>query len=174
MGLSTRVFGFSSLAMLLPEALCTVGAVALLHATVRRFAGHATALAAALALALTPVTVAIGRVNNPDALLVLLLVAAGYLLVRALESGRTKHLAWCGVVVGLAFMTKMLQGWMVLPALAATYLWFGPAGAWRRAGSSSPRSEPRLPSAQPGHWPSRCGPAASRTSAARRTGRCGT
>ncbi|MFT4035047.1 MAG: glycosyltransferase family 39 protein [Patulibacter sp.] len=134
MGLSTRIFGFSSLAMLLPQALCTVGAVALLHATVRRFAGHGTALAAALALALTPITVAIGRVNNPDALLVLLLVASAYFVVRAVESGRTRQLAWAGVMVGLAFMTKMLQGWMVLPALAATYLAFGPHGVGRRIG----------------------------------------
>lgn len=133
MGLSTRIFGFSSFAMLMPQALCTVGAVALLHATVRRFAGHATALAAALALALTPITVAIGRVNNPDALLVLLLVASAYLLVRALESGRTAPLVWAGVAVGLAFMTKMLQGWMVLPALFGTYALFGPGGARRRA-----------------------------------------
>jgi 4-amino-4-deoxy-L-arabinose transferase-like glycosyltransferase len=77
-------------------------------------------------LALTPVTVAIGRVNNPDALLVLLLVGAAYLTQRAIESGKTKHLAWCGVVVGLAFMTKLLQGWMIVPALAAAYLLAGP------------------------------------------------
>ena len=64
--------------------------------------------------------------NNPDALLVALLVVSAYLLVRALESGRTKHLVLCGVVVGLAFMTKMLQGWMVVPALAAAYLLAGP------------------------------------------------
>ena len=134
MGLSTRVLGFSSFAMLLPQALCTVGAVALLHATVRRVAGPAAALAAALALALTPITIAIGRVNNPDALLILLLVGSAYLTVRAVESGKTKHLAWAGTLVGLAFMTKMLQGWMVLPALAITYLAFGPGSTLRRTG----------------------------------------
>lgn len=134
MGLSTRILGFSSFAMLLPQALCTVGAVALLHATVRRVTGPAAALAAALALALTPITIAIGRVNNPDALMILLVVGAAYLTVRALESGRTKHLAWAGVLVGLAFMTKMLQGWMVLPALALTYFAFGPGGVVRRTG----------------------------------------
>ena len=122
MGLSARVLGFSSFAVLLPQALCTVASVGLLYATVKRVFGEAAGVAAGVALALTPVTVAIGRVNNPDALLVLLLVASAYLLVRALESGRTKHLAWCGALVGLAFMTKMLQGWMVVPALVATYL----------------------------------------------------
>src|ERR1700754_1494882 len=122
MGLSARVLGFSSFAILLPQALSTVASVGLLYATVRRVFGQAAAVAAGVALALTPVTVAIARVDNPDALLVLLLVASAYLLVRALESGRTKWLVWCGVAVGLAFMTKMLQGWMIVPALVATYL----------------------------------------------------
>ena len=125
MGLSARVFGFSSFSILLPQALCTIAAVALLFATVRRVAGDAAGLIAALALALTPITIAIGRVNNPDALLVLLLVASAWFTVRALESGRGKHLALAGAVVGLAFMTKMLQGWMVVPALGAAYLWAG-------------------------------------------------
>jgi 4-amino-4-deoxy-L-arabinose transferase-like glycosyltransferase len=126
MGLSARVFGFSSFSILLPQALCTIAAVGLLYATVRRVFGSAAALAAGTALAITPVTVAIGRVNNPDALMVLLMVGAAYLLVRALESGRTKHLVWCGVLVGLAFMTKMLQGWMIVPALGGAYLLAGP------------------------------------------------
>jgi 4-amino-4-deoxy-L-arabinose transferase-like glycosyltransferase len=126
MGLSARIFGFSSLSMLLPEALCTIAAVGLLFATVRRVFGPAAGILAAAALAITPITVAIGRVNNPDALLVLLLVASAWMLVRALESGRTKHLLLCGAIVGLAFMTKMLQGWMVVPALAAAYAIAGP------------------------------------------------
>src|SRR4051812_4945385 len=126
MGLSGRLLGFSSFSMLLPEALCTVAAVGVLYATVKRLLGPAPALLAAGALAISPVSVAIGRVNNPDALLVLLLVLSGYLVVRAIESGRTRTLVWAGAVVGLAFMTKMLQGWMVVPALAAAYLLAGP------------------------------------------------
>lgn len=126
MGLSARVFGFSSFSILLPEALCTIAAVWLLYATVRRVWGPVAGLLAAAALALTPVTIAIGRVNNPDALLVLLMVASAYLVVRAIESGKTKHLAWAGALVGLAFMTKLLQGWMIVPALGAAYLLTGP------------------------------------------------
>ncbi|MEA2341781.1 MAG: hypothetical protein QOG11_1858, partial [Solirubrobacteraceae bacterium] len=132
MGLSARVFGFSSFSMLLPEALCTIASVGLLYATVRRAFGPAAGLCAAAALALTPITIAIGRVNNPDALLVLLLVASAYFVQRAIESGRTKHLVWAGVVVGLAFMTKMLQGWMIAPALGAAYLLAGPPQLWTR------------------------------------------
>jgi 4-amino-4-deoxy-L-arabinose transferase-like glycosyltransferase len=126
MGLSARVFGFSSFSMLLPDALCTIGAVALLYATVKRAFGPAAGLAAALALATTPITVAIARVNNPDALLVLLLVASAFFTQKAIGSGRTKPLLIAGALVGLAFMTKMLQGWMVVPALGAAYLLAGP------------------------------------------------
>jgi 4-amino-4-deoxy-L-arabinose transferase-like glycosyltransferase len=125
MGLSARIFGFSSFSILLPQALCTVASVGLLYATVRRVAGETAGLIAAAALALTPITIAVGRVNNPDALLVLLLVASAYFTVRAIESGRGKHLAFAGADVGLAFMTKMLQGWMVEPALAAANLLAG-------------------------------------------------
>jgi len=125
MGLSARIFGFSSFSVLLPQALCTIAAVALLFATVRRVAGDAAGLIAAAALALTPITIAIARVDNPDALLVLLLVASAYFTVRAIESGRGRHLAFAGAIVGLAFMTKMLQGWMVVPALGAAYLLAG-------------------------------------------------
>src|SRR4051812_39832691 len=126
MGLSARAFGFSSFSLLLPQALCTIAAVGLLYASVRRLFGPAAGLIAALALAISPITVAMARVDMPDALLVLLLVASAWLLVRAIETGRTKFLLWCGAVVGLAFMTKMLQGWMVVPALAAAYLLAGP------------------------------------------------
>ena len=73
-GLSARVFGFSSFSVLLPQALCTIAAVGALFATVRRVAGDAPALIAALAFALSPIAIAVARVNNPDALLVLLLV----------------------------------------------------------------------------------------------------
>ncbi|HET8952673.1 MAG TPA: glycosyltransferase family 39 protein [Solirubrobacteraceae bacterium] len=132
MGLSARVLGFSSFSILLPQALCTVGAVGLLYATVRRVFSPGAAVLAAAALAITPVTIAIGRVNNPDALLVLLLVASAYFTVRAVQSGRTRHLALAGAMVGLAFMTKMLQGWMVLPALAAAYAIAGPPRPGRR------------------------------------------
>ena len=131
-GLSARVFGFSSFSILLPQALCTIAAVAVLFATVRRVAGDLAGLVAALVLALTPITVAIGRVNNPDALLVLLLVVSAWFTVRALETGRGKHLAFAGAIVGLAFMTKMLQGWMVVPALGLAYLVAGPPALWVR------------------------------------------
>ena len=58
MGISARVLGFSSFAILLPQALCTIGAVGALFATVRRVMGPQAGLIAAGALAITPITVA--------------------------------------------------------------------------------------------------------------------
>jgi 4-amino-4-deoxy-L-arabinose transferase-like glycosyltransferase len=126
MGLSAGVFGFSSFSMLLPDALCTIAAVGLLYATVKRAFGPAAGIAAAVALATTPITIAIARVNNPDALLILLLVASAFFTQKAIANGRTRPLLIAGALVGLAFMTKMLQGWMIVPALGAAYLLAGP------------------------------------------------
>src|SRR4051812_9393918 len=126
MGLSGRVFGFSSLSLLLPQALCALATVGLLFATVRRAFGPVAGLLAAGMLVLSPVTLALARVDMPDPLLVLLLVASGWATLRAVESGRTKHVVWAGAFIGLAFMTKMLQGWMVAPAVFGTYLVAGP------------------------------------------------
>ncbi len=134
MGLSGRVFGFSSFSMLMPEALCGVGAVLVFHNTVKRTLGHRAAILAALMLALTPIFVAMSRFNNPDALLVLLEVSAAWALVRALQSGRTRHVLLCGVFVGLAFNVKMLQAYLIVPGLAATLLIAGQGTVRRRIG----------------------------------------
>ncbi len=131
MGLSGRLFGFSTFTMLAPEALCGVGAVLLLHNTVKRTLGHRVALLAALMLALTPIFVAMSRFNNPDALLVLLEVAAAWALVCALQSGRTRDVLLSGVFVGLAFNVKMLQAYLIVPGLALTLLVAG-GGTIRR------------------------------------------
>jgi 4-amino-4-deoxy-L-arabinose transferase-like glycosyltransferase len=132
MGLSGRLFGFSSFSMLLPEALCGIASVLLLHNIVRRTLGHRAAILAALMLALTPIFVAMSRFNNPDALLVLTEIAAAWALVRALESGRTRHVLLCGMFVGLAFNVKMLQAYLIVPGLALTFLLAGKGAVRRR------------------------------------------
>lgn len=132
MGLSGRLFGFSTFTMLAPEALCGIGAVLLLHNTVKRTLGHRAAILAALMLALTPIFVAMSRFNNPDALLVLLEVSAAWALVRALQSGRTRDVLLCGVFVGLGFNVKMLQAYLIVPGLALTLLIAGQGTIRRR------------------------------------------
>jgi 4-amino-4-deoxy-L-arabinose transferase-like glycosyltransferase len=132
MGLSGRLFGFSPFTMLLPQALMGVGAVALLYATVRRCSGPAAGLIAGAALAVTPVAALMFRYNNPDALLVLLLVLAAYCVVRATENASTRWMALAGTALGFAFLTKMLQAFLVAPGLALAFLVAAPVGLWPR------------------------------------------
>jgi 4-amino-4-deoxy-L-arabinose transferase-like glycosyltransferase len=122
MGLSGQLFGFSSASMLIPEALMAVAAVALLYGAVRRIGGPRTALLAGAALAVTPVAALMFRYNNPDAVMVLLMTAAAYCAVRALQRAGTRWIVLAGVALGFAFLAKMLEGIMVMPAIGLVYL----------------------------------------------------
>jgi 4-amino-4-deoxy-L-arabinose transferase-like glycosyltransferase len=143
MELSARIFGFNSWSLLLPQAAEGVAAVAVVYAAVRRSTAsltgergaHAAGLIAALALTLTPVVVAIDRDDNPDTMLTLLLALGAWGLLESLRASRPERdperegkghpLAWLmlsAVAFGLAFNTKMLEGFIPLPALAVVYL----------------------------------------------------
>jgi 4-amino-4-deoxy-L-arabinose transferase-like glycosyltransferase len=134
MGLTGRLFGFNAFTMLLPQALMGVAAVALLFAAVRRTSGPSAGLIAGAVLALTPVAALMFRFNNPDALLVLLLVAAAYCMVRATETASTRWIALAGCALGFAFLTKMLQAFLVVPGLGLAFLVAAPVGMWKRIG----------------------------------------
>jgi 4-amino-4-deoxy-L-arabinose transferase-like glycosyltransferase len=125
---SVRAFGLSSWSILVPQALMGVAAVALTYDLARRRFGRPAGFVAGLVLTLTPVSVAIWRHNNPDALLVLCCVAALWFLVRGLEDGRTRWTVLCGVAIGLGFEAKMAAALLVVPALAAAWLWVAPRG----------------------------------------------
>lgn len=129
--LSARIFGFHPLSLLIPQALMGMAAVALLYDLVRRRFGRPAGFATGLVLATTPIVVAVSRHNNPDELLALCSVAALWFGVRALESGRTRWLLLSGIAIGLGFETKMLVAFMVLPGIAAAYLWVAPHGRLR-------------------------------------------
>ncbi|HXD54938.1 MAG TPA: glycosyltransferase family 39 protein [Solirubrobacteraceae bacterium] len=133
--LSVRVFGFHPLSMLVPQALMGVASVGLLYDLVRRRFGRLGGAIGGLALALTPVTVAISRYNQPDALLVLCSVVALWCAVRALEAGpagrSTRWLVAAGAWVGLGFETKMLVALVVVPGIVAAWLWVAPAARGR-------------------------------------------
>ncbi|MDT5057213.1 MAG: hypothetical protein QOF66_5579 [Mycobacterium sp.] len=120
---SVRLFGLNPWSVLVPQALEGVAAVALLYAAVRRVSGDGAALLAGAVFALTPTAALIFRFNNPDALLVLLLVAAAYCVQRACEKGSSRRwLIAAGVLVGFGFLAKMLQAFLVVPGFAAAYL----------------------------------------------------
>ena len=134
MSLSVRLFGLNSGSLLVPEALMGVAAVALLVATVRRVAGPWAGLLAGLLLALTPVLTLMARVDDPDALLTLLLVAAAWSTTRALEDGRLRWALLTGGLLGFAFLAKSLAALLVLPGLAAAFLFAAPGPLRRRVG----------------------------------------
>ncbi|HUA72233.1 MAG TPA: glycosyltransferase family 39 protein, partial [Solirubrobacteraceae bacterium] len=128
--LSVRVFGFHPLSILVPEALMGVAAVALVYDMTRRMFGRVAGSVAGLTFALTPITVAIARHNNPDELLILCCVAALWCALRALETGRTKWLVLSGVCVGLGFETKMLVALFVVPGIALAWMWMRWGSTW--------------------------------------------
>ncbi|APE18202.1 glycosyltransferase family 39 protein [Mycolicibacterium pallens] len=132
--LSIRLFGLNAWSILVPQAMIGVAAVAVLWDAVRRPFGETAALIAGTVLAVTPMAVTIFRFNNPDALLVLLMLAAVWAMVRAIDDGRLRWLVVSGCFVGLGYLTKQLEVALVMPALAIPYLIAGPRSLLVRAG----------------------------------------
>jgi len=123
MDLSVRLFGLNSWSVLVPQALEGVVAVALLYAAVRRASGPGAALLAGAVFALTPVAALMFRFNNPDALLMLMLVAGAYCVQRGCERDASRWwLVGAGAAVGVGFLAKMLQAFLVLPGFGVAYL----------------------------------------------------
>jgi 4-amino-4-deoxy-L-arabinose transferase-like glycosyltransferase len=134
MDLSARIFGFNTWSVMVPGVLEGVAAVALLYGAVRRVTNHTTGLIAGAVLAATPVAALMFRFDNPDALLVLLLVGAAYCMTRAIERAGTRWLVAVGALLGFAFLTKMMQAFTVIPAFGLAYLLAGPTSLRRRVG----------------------------------------
>jgi 4-amino-4-deoxy-L-arabinose transferase-like glycosyltransferase len=132
MELSGRLFGFSSWSLLAPQALEGVATVGLLYATVRRWFSPAAALLSSGLFALTPVAALMFRFDNPDALLTLLLVAAAWATTVAIERGGARYLALAGAAIGFAFLAKMLEAFLIVPALGLAYLVAAPGSFLRR------------------------------------------
>lgn len=125
MGLSARFFGFSSFSMLLPNILAGVGSIWLIYTLLKRYFGAKQAVWGAIAMIITPSLALMAGFNNPDALLMLFLTASIYATARALDSRHPiMWLILAGAMTGCGFNTKMLQGYLVLPALAIAYLLF--------------------------------------------------
>jgi len=122
MALSVRLFGLNSWSLLVPQALMGVASVWLLYLAVSRYFGKPAGLLAGAILATTPAATLMFRFNNPDSLLVLLLVAATYAVLRALEHDRLRWIVLAAVAVGFAFLTKSLQAFLVLPGFLAAVL----------------------------------------------------
>ncbi len=111
MDISVWLFGLNPWSVLAPQALEGVAAVALLYAAVRRASGPGAALIAGAIMALTPVAALMFRFNNPDAMLVLMLVAAAYCTQRACEKNSSRWwLIAAGAAVGLRLSGQDVAG----------------------------------------------------------------
>src|SRR5919106_1762037 len=132
--LSVDLFGFRPLSILIPQALIGVATVALVYDLTRRRFGRAAGFVAGLALAATPITVAMSRHNNPDALLILCSTAALWCVVRGLERGKTGWLVLAGLCVGLGVETKLAAALVVVPGIVVAWLWVAPRGRFTAVG----------------------------------------
>jgi 4-amino-4-deoxy-L-arabinose transferase-like glycosyltransferase len=129
--ISTGILGWGGFALKLPEALAGIAAVPLLYDTVRRVAGVPAALAAGTVLALAPEPVLTSRSDTMDAVMMLLVLAALWLAVRACQGGGRRDVILCGAALGLGFEVKLLEALLCLPGLIVL-LWLGLGTSWRR------------------------------------------
>jgi len=132
MEISARIFGVNAWSILVPQALMGVATVGLTYAAVKRWFGAAAGLIAGVVIATTPVAALMFRFNNPDASLTLLMTCGAYAMTRALERDSTRWIVAAGASVGLAFLAKELQAFLVLPAFGLAYLIAGPPQLGRR------------------------------------------
>ncbi len=131
---SAKLFGFSSVSILLPQALAGVLAVLLLYHLVRRHFGVVAGLLAALGLALSPISIVTNRNETIDSTLVLALLLGAWAVLRAAETGKLRWLLLSAVIVGIGFNIKMLEAYLVVPAFGLLYLLAAPKSIWKRIG----------------------------------------
>jgi 4-amino-4-deoxy-L-arabinose transferase-like glycosyltransferase len=137
MGLSVRIFGFNPVAMLLPQVVMGVGTTLLVYVILRRYVSAAGALFGAAVFFTTPIVTLMSRYNNPDPLMLLLMVAALWFVLRSIETGRGRFFIAAGALLGLAFMTKQMQGVLNVPAIGLAFILFSPQGWAKRLGTAA-------------------------------------
>ncbi len=121
---TTKLLGFSTPALLLPQAIAGTLAVLLLFDLLRGLFGWAAGVAGALALAVLPVAVITARSDTMDAVMCALILGAACLIGRAARPGAPRSLPLllgAGALYGLAFEVKILEALVALPALLVLY-----------------------------------------------------
>src|SRR5436305_1140040 len=132
--ISAKIFGFTPCSVLLPQALAGVLSVLLLYFLVQRHFGGVAGLLAALALALSPISIVTNRNITIDSTLALTLLVGAWAVLRAAETGRLRWLLLSAVIVGVGFNIKMLEAYLVVPAFGLLYLLAAPTSIWKRIG----------------------------------------
>lgn len=118
------IFGFHGWAMLLPQALAGTGSCIMMYVLTSKHFGRPAGLISALVVALTPAVVVVSRNNTMDMQLVFFLLVATWFLFKAIEKTKSWYVFLCALFMGLAFNVKMLQAFMILPAIVLVYLIF--------------------------------------------------
>ncbi len=131
---SAKLFGFTPFSVFLPQAIAGVLSVLLLYYLVRRHFGVVAGLLAALALALSPISVVTNRNITIDSTLALVLLVGAWAVMRAAETGRLRWLLLSAAMVGIGFNVKMLEAYLVVPAYGLLYLLAAPVSIWKRLG----------------------------------------
>src|SRR5438105_1740041 len=124
--ISAKIFGFNSFSVLLPQALAGVLSVLLLYYLVRRHFGVVAGLLAALALALSPISILTYRNITIDSTLTLVMLVGAWAVMRAAEPGKLHWLLLTALIIGIGFNIKMLEAYLVVPAFGLLYLLAAP------------------------------------------------
>ena len=127
--ISAALLGVNGFSLALPNALAGIGSIALVYYLVKEQFSVAAGLVAALTLAVIPVTISTERNNTIDGLLVFVLLLATWAVWKSVQSGKFRYLLLGAFIVGLGFNIKMLQAYMIIPALYALYF-FGAKQGW--------------------------------------------
>ncbi len=135
--MSAFIFGVNTFSILLPEIIAGILSVIVIYHLVRRSFGTVAGLLAALALAITPVVVAVDRNNTIDSTLILTLLLAAWAFIKATESGKLRFLLLGAALVGIGFNIKMLEAYLPLPAFYALYFLGAKKSVWRKIGNLS-------------------------------------
>ncbi|MGK5529856.1 glycosyltransferase family 39 protein [Streptomyces sp. URMC 129] len=130
--ISARVFGYSQWSLTLPHCVAGVVTVLVTYRMVRRWQGPAAGLLAAVLITLTPLLASLFGHPLIDGPLTMCLVLAADQFQRAVRDGRLRPLLLAGVWIGLGFQVKMMQAWLIVPALGLAYLLTAPIALRRR------------------------------------------
>ncbi|WP_056949582.1 glycosyltransferase family 39 protein [Lentilactobacillus kisonensis] len=131
MAISAKIFGLHGWSVVLPSVLFGVGSVYLMFRLVAPYFGKIAGHLAALAMTLTPIVVADSRTNNMDATLIFFLLLGLFLLEKAVKSKKGLPLLTSFALIGIAFNVKMLQAFMILPAMYLFY-WLTANEKWQQ------------------------------------------
>lgn len=126
------VLGFSGWVLDLPQALAGIGSVALIYLIVSRPFGKPAGLVSALALAVTPILVAVSRNETMDSQMIFVILLAVFVVMKAT---RERSLPWflaSVILIGIAFNIKMIQAFIVVPAVFAVYFLGTTDFSWKK------------------------------------------